>query len=70
METAIETWFERDRAHVGLFPADSEGKPDTNQDAIVEWWDDGVNEAIEDGFLDPRDYHASARHYARLLGRL
>ena len=70
METAIETWFERDRAHVALYLADADGSPDMNQDAIVEWWDDGVHDAIEDGFLDPRDYHASARDYAAMIGRL
>ena len=66
--TAVETWFERDRAYVGLYPVDDEGKPDTNKKAIVEWWDEDVNEAIEDGFLDPRDLHGSALDYAKHIG--
>lgn len=68
--TAVETWFERDRAYVGLYPADDEGGPDTNQDAIVEWWDDAVQEAVEDEFLDPRDWHGSALSYAKSHGLL
>jgi hypothetical protein len=66
--TAVETWFERDRKYVGLYPVDDEGKPDTNQKAIVEWWDEAVDEAIEDGFLDPRDWHGSALNYAKQMG--
>lgn len=66
--TAIETWFERDRQYVGLYPVDDEGKPDTNQKAIVEWWDEDVSQAVEDGFLDPRDWHGSALDYAKHLG--
>jgi len=66
--TAIETWFERDRQYVGLYPKDDEGKPDTNKNAIVEWQDEAVTEAIEDGFLDPRDWHGSALAYAKNVG--
>lgn len=66
--TAVETWFERDRQYVGLYPVDDEGKPDTNQKAIVEWWDEDVSQAVEDGFLDPRDWHGSALDYAKHLG--
>lgn len=66
--TAVETWFERDRRYVGLYPKDDEGKPDTNKNAIVEWWDDDVDQAIEDGFLNPRDWHGSALGYARHIG--
>jgi len=66
--TAVDTWFERDRQYVGLYPIDDEGKPDTNKNAIIEWWDDDVSEAIEDGFLDPRDWHSSALNYAKHLG--
>jgi hypothetical protein len=56
-QTELHTWFERDRAHVEL--------RDTNTDkTIVEWWDDAVSEAIEDGFLSVRDYHQSAYDYA------
>src|SRR6266403_3850826 len=51
--TELHTWFERDRAHVEL-----RSKLDDN--TIVEWWDESVGEAIEDGFLNPKDYHSSA----------
>jgi hypothetical protein len=51
--TELHTWFERDRAHVELRAIES-------QETIVEWWDQDVQEAIEDGFLNPKDYHGSA----------
>jgi len=60
-ETELHTWFERDRAHVEVRLRDS-------QETLIEWWDEAVNEAIEDGFLNPRDYHGSAFEYARYLG--
>lgn len=66
--TAVETWFERDRKYVGLYPVNEEGGPDTNKKAIVEWWDDSVDEAVEDGYLDPRDWHGSALDYAKQMG--
>ena len=43
-------------------------KPIDSQETIVEWWDDAVSEAIEDGFLDPRNYHQSAWDYAVYIG--
>lgn len=52
-DTYLETWFERDRAHVDL-------RRKSNDETIVEWWDEAVAEAIEDGFLDGRNLHASA----------
>ena len=57
--TTIETWFERDRAHVALMKDDA---------TVIEWWDDAVTEAVEDGFLDPRDWHGSAVRYAQEHG--
>lgn len=62
-DTYLETWFERDRAHVDL-------RRKSNDKTIVEWWDGAVHEAVEDGFLDPRDYHASAFEYAEDHGLL
>ena len=56
-DTRCNTWFERDRAHVELTDADGR--------TILEWWDDEVNDAIEDGFLRPGDWHASAFEAAR-----
>lgn len=54
--TEVDTWFERDRQHVDLRWKDGQ--------TIVEWWDEDVTQAVEDGFLDPRDYHGSAIEYA------
>ena len=62
-ETDIYTWFERDRAHVEL-------RNRLNDETIIEWWDEEVGGAIEDGFLSPRDYHTSAYEYALYLGVL
>lgn len=50
--TTLSTWFERDRAYVGL--EDLDGR------TVIEWWDDDYREAVEDGFLDPRRLHESA----------
>jgi hypothetical protein len=59
-ETKIETWFERDRAYVSLRTLDD--------DIIIEWWDDDVSEMVADGFLNPKNYHASAFKYAKSIG--
>lgn len=61
--TEIHTWFERDRAHVELRAVRTER-------TIIEWWDEEVQEAIEDGFLNPKDYHKSALEYAKERGLL
>jgi hypothetical protein len=58
--TEISTWFERDRASVVLNTLDGA--------TIIEWWDDDVHEAVQDGFLDPRDWHGSAVEYANQMG--
>lgn len=60
---AIDTWFERDRAHVAL-------RDMLTDTTVVEWWDDEVNDAVEGGFLDPRDWHGSAVEYAEERGLL
>jgi hypothetical protein len=52
-QTEIHTWFERDRAMVDL-------RDSNTGDTLIEWWDDAVTEAVEDGFLNPRDWHGSA----------
>jgi hypothetical protein len=57
----ITTWFERDRAHVALNDLDK-------NKTVLEWWDEEVHDAVEDGFLDPRDWKGSAMDYARHLG--
>lgn len=61
--TELETWFERDRQHVELRWKD-------DGETIVEWWDEAVTEAVDDGFLNPRDWHGSALEYARDVGLL
>lgn len=67
-DTVINTWFERDRAHVALWMRDEDGGQ--GQELLVEWWDEAVGEAVEDGFLDPRDWHRSAYEYAKERGML
>lgn len=70
--TELHTWFERGRAHVEL----REKGTDTT---IVEWWDEDVFQAVEDGFLDGRAFvcgrlvfpdrlHRSAVEYANTVG--
>jgi len=62
-DTEIHTWFERDRQHVELRHASTD-------ETIMEWWDDAVTDAVDDGFLDPRDWHESAYEYAKWLNRV
>lgn len=61
--TECRTWFERDRQHVNLVNK-------LTDETIIEFWDESVSEAIEDGFLNPRDYHQSAYDYAKYIGIL
>lgn len=61
--TELEHWEERDRMHVELRWRDT-------GETIVEWWDDDARQAVEDGFLDPRDLHGSAIEYAVSVGAL
>ena len=58
----VDTWFERDRSYVILY--------DANNKEVIEWWDQDVQQAIEDGFLNPKDYLGSAIEYAKSLGIL
>ncbi len=60
-DTELDTWFERDRSHVSLKRTDT-------GDTIIEWWDEAVAQAVEDGFLDPQDYRGSAFEYAKSMG--
>lgn len=62
-QTELQTWFERDRAHVEL--------RNTKTDAtILEFWDEDVAELVEDGFLNPCDWHGSLYEYAAYLAVL
>ena len=56
-----ELWFERDRRFVGRSDA-------ATGEVILEVWDEDVAGLVEDGFLDPRDWHGSAVDYAKDLG--
>lgn len=60
-DTHIETWFERDRAHVALIS-------DLDNETLIEWWDDDVGSTVEDGYLNSRDWHGSAYEYAVQMG--
>lgn len=51
-DTELHTWFERDRACVELRDKES-------QETLLEFWDEEVNEQVENGFLDPKDFHES-----------
>jgi hypothetical protein len=66
-DTELHTWFERDRAHVELRDRRTGG-------TIVEWWDEDVHQAIEDGFLPSRwneaAAHRAAFDYAKEMGLL
>ena len=62
-QTELEMWFERDRAHVELRNAQTDA-------TILEFWDAAVSELVEDGFLNPRDWHGSLYEYAAYLGVL
>jgi len=62
-DTEIDTWFERDRAHIELINKKA-------NETIKEWNDEDVWEAVEDGFLDAKDWHKSAYQYAKDNGLL
>lgn len=54
-------WFERGGGYVELSNKRT-GK------TIIQWVDDEIQEAVEDGFLDPKDWHWSAYNYAKNVG--
>lgn len=61
-EVEVETWFERDRAFVGIQVRET-------GDYIAEWWDEDVSAAFEDGFFKSgRDFDKSVIEYADHLG--
>lgn len=59
----VHSWFERDRAHVEVRNADT-------QETLLEWWDEAVTEAFEDGFLSARNLQETAAAYAEYVGAL
>ena len=66
-DTILTTWFERDRAHVCLSRKDRDGEAG---ETIIEWWDEAVSQAVEDGFLNARDWHGTAFRYAQHIGAI
>ena len=60
-DTKLSKWSERDRNYVGLLNKKTDK-------VIIEWWDDDANQAVEDGFLDPKRLHRSAFEYAQHVG--
>lgn len=59
----VNTWFERDRSHVEL-------RDELFSRTIIEWWDEAVQEAVEDGFLKASDWKGTAIAYAEHLGMM
>lgn len=60
-ETRLETWFERDRAHIAL-------EKERTGETILEFWDEDVVDIMDSGLVDPRDLHSSMYDYAVHLG--
>ena len=67
MYYSIETWFERDRAMVRLIEHGNDGLVDYDKEVFC-FWDNNVNELVEDGFLNPKDWLQSAFEYAQYIG--
>ena len=49
-DTELHTWFERDRKSIEL-------RNTATQNTILEFWDEDVDEAVEDGFLTRSSFH-------------
>lgn len=62
-DTKVDKWFERDRAHVALLNKKT-------GDTLIDFWDSNISELVEDGFLNPRDWHGSLYAYALHLGAI
>jgi hypothetical protein len=62
-DTEVDKWFERDRAHVALLNKKT-------GDTLIDFWDEDVSGLVEDGFLNPRDWHGSLYAYALHLGAI
>jgi hypothetical protein len=54
-------WMERDRKHVEL-------RDEKTQETIIEFWDEAVDEEIEAGFLNPKDFEGSLLALAKERG--
>jgi hypothetical protein len=66
-DTIHDQWHERDRHNLVLYMKNEDG---SFGDTIVEWWDEDYEEAVEDGFIDPRRPHETAFEYALNMGLL
>lgn len=62
-DTQINKWLERGGGYIAL-----EDKKTGR--SLIEWRDEAMDEAVEDGFLNPRDLHGSAYDYAADMGIL
>lgn len=62
-DTEVDKWFERDRQHVALLNKNT-------GDTLLDFWDEDVSGLVEDGFLNPRDWHGSLYAYALHLGAI
>lgn len=62
-DTELKTWFERDRAHVDLQDRET-GR------TLIEFWDEDVEQLLEDGFLNRKNLHRSLYDYAVHLGMI
>lgn len=58
----VSTWFERDRAYIALLDEDDR--------VIIEFSDEEVHQAIEDGFIDMRHLKKSLIEHAIGFGFL
>ena len=58
----VSTWFERDRAYIALL--------DEDERVIIEFEDEEVHQAIEDGFIDMRHLKKSLIEHAIGFGFL
>lgn len=58
----VSTWFERDRAYIALLDEDDR--------VIIEFSDEEVSQAIEDGFINMRHLKKSLIEHAIAFGFL
>lgn len=66
-DTVIGEWHERDRNSLVLYLKDEDGEAG---EPIIEFWDEDYVQAVDDGFIDPRNPHESVFGYASDMGLL
>lgn len=62
MSYRVYIWHERDRYSVSLY--------DDFDRCVCEWWDETVDELINDGFFNPRNLQQSVIDYAHHIGAI